>query len=321
MARIRTVKPQFFRHRKLFLAEQESGLPLRVAFAGLWTCADRAGRFRWEPEELKLDCLPYDDVDFSRVLDALFTRGFVVRYASGGKLYGVVPGFKDHQLINNRESESILPEPPDNTEQLIEEANEVDASSTREARALSESKGKGRGKGREGERKGIDLGTRDTRPKEFFEKFKEEFPKREGAQPWKPAETKFLAIVRSGINPEEIISAARQCASDARRDKIYGTAFVPQAVTWLNQQRFADYLDAAESARRAEQALKSKFYAAAESEQMAAWDRHLTQLRGRGSVRDRNGGWFFESEWPPGYVAPASTELELPPAPQMRAMQ
>jgi hypothetical protein len=111
MARIRTIKPEFFRHRRLYAAEQETGLPLRVAFAGLWTCSDREGRFKWEPEELKLDCLPYDAVDFSRVLDALVTRGFIVRYASNDREYGCIPSWNDHQIINNREVASKIPEP------------------------------------------------------------------------------------------------------------------------------------------------------------------------------------------------------------------
>ena len=119
MARIRTVKPEFFRHHSLYVAEVETGLPLRLAYAGLWTCADRAGRFRWRPEELKLDCLPYDDVDFSRVLDALATRGFIVRYAcptrndaSTADELGAIPSWSKHQVINNREKTSQLPPPP-----------------------------------------------------------------------------------------------------------------------------------------------------------------------------------------------------------------
>lgn len=145
MARIRTVKPAFFRHRRLYLAEQESGLPLRVAFAGLWTCADRAGRFKWEPEELKLDCLPFDDVDFSRVLDALVTRGFLVKYAWRGKFYGCIPSFLEHQVINNKESPSILPEPPeptDNIEEVTRDERVPDATTTREVKEKGEGKGK-----------------------------------------------------------------------------------------------------------------------------------------------------------------------------------
>lgn len=111
MARIRTVKPAFFRHRDLYLLEQSSGFPLRVAFAGLWTVADREGRFRWQPDELKLDCLPYDDVAFGPVLDALERGGFVRRYAVAGKDYGFVPSWAEHQVIGTREAQSVLPEP------------------------------------------------------------------------------------------------------------------------------------------------------------------------------------------------------------------
>ena len=112
MARIRTIKPAFFRHRDLYRLERSSGLPVRVAFAGLWTVADRSGRFRWRPEELKLDCLPYDDVDFTEVLEALVGAEFVRKYAVAGKDYGWIPSWLDHQVINQRESASMLPEPP-----------------------------------------------------------------------------------------------------------------------------------------------------------------------------------------------------------------
>jgi hypothetical protein len=71
MGRIRTIKPEFFKHSGLFDGERETGLPLRLGFAGLWTCCDREGRFKWRPRELKLDALPYDECDFSLVLDAL----------------------------------------------------------------------------------------------------------------------------------------------------------------------------------------------------------------------------------------------------------
>lgn len=112
MARIRTIKPEFFRHEELFDAEQETGFPLRLAFAGLWTVCDREGRFRWCPRQIKLDVLPHDNVDFSRVLDALTTRGFIVKYTINGEAFGYVPSWGRHQVINNRESVSELPEPP-----------------------------------------------------------------------------------------------------------------------------------------------------------------------------------------------------------------
>jgi hypothetical protein len=140
VARIRTIKPEFFRHADLYEAERETGLPLRIAFAGLWTAADRDGRFKWKPRELKLDCLPHDEVDFSRVLDALTTRGWLVRYAVEGVEYGAIPTWGTHQIINNRETPSKLPAPNENNT-LTRGARVPDATTT----PLE-------GKGREGER-------------------------------------------------------------------------------------------------------------------------------------------------------------------------
>lgn len=157
MARIRTVKPAFFRHGGLYDAEKETGLPLRVAFAGLWTACDKEGRFAWKPRELKLDVLPYDEVDFSRVLDALTTRGFIVRYRVGDADYGHVPTWHKHQIINNRETASVLPDPAKKSTGSNKlpprEARVDDASGTRlvHAQGEGEGEGKGKGKGREGE--------------------------------------------------------------------------------------------------------------------------------------------------------------------------
>ena len=112
MARIRTVKPEFLRHWKLYCSEKEHKLPLRLAFEGLWMVADREGRFRWQPHELKLDCLPYDDVDFSKVLEALRATGFIIKYTVDNECFGWIPSWKKHQVINVREAQSKLPEPP-----------------------------------------------------------------------------------------------------------------------------------------------------------------------------------------------------------------
>ena len=113
MARIRTVKPEFFKHHDLYLAEKECGLPLRVGFQGLWICADKEGRFKWRPAALKLDALPYDECDFEDVLIELAIAGFIVKYMAAGKEYGYIPSFRDHQRITGSEvtSESRIPDP------------------------------------------------------------------------------------------------------------------------------------------------------------------------------------------------------------------
>jgi hypothetical protein len=146
--RIRTIKPEFFHHEGLFEAELETKLPIRVAFAGLWCIADREGRFKWEPRRIGVQVLPYDGVDFSRVLDALTTRAFVLKYRVGDACFGWIPSFLKHQVINNRESESILPDPEGNIEETPINTEEIDACPTRAPR--DDHAGQGEGKGREG---------------------------------------------------------------------------------------------------------------------------------------------------------------------------
>lgn len=148
MPRIRTIKPEFFTHWDLFNLERETKLPCRVAFAGLWTLADREGRFRWIPQQLKLGCLPYDDIDFSRVLDALASRGFIVKYRVDDQDFGCIPGWNKHQVINNRESQSSLPE-PNGINTLTREVRVDDACPTPLEHAQAERKGRER-KGKEG---------------------------------------------------------------------------------------------------------------------------------------------------------------------------
>lgn len=145
MGRIRTIKPAFFKHEALFDAEQRTAFPLRVAFAGLWTVCDREGRFVWRPRSIKTDVLPYDDLNFAEVLDALVAGGFVIKYSVDGQDYGVVPGFARHQVVNGREAASDLPDPHQSSVKDEQKANTQrvdDASGTRHSFAHGEGKGK-----------------------------------------------------------------------------------------------------------------------------------------------------------------------------------
>lgn len=151
MGRIRTIKPEAFLDEDLWDLGEESGLPVFQAFVGLWTQADREGRFEWSPRRLKVAILPYWEGDFSRVLDALCTRGFLVKYASGTRVYGSIRTFKKHQVINNKERKSEIPAPTENlsdSSDLTCDSREGDALGARDLRKGREGKGKER-EGRE----------------------------------------------------------------------------------------------------------------------------------------------------------------------------
>jgi hypothetical protein len=227
MARIRTIKPEFFRHEELFEAERATKMPLRVAYAGLWTAADREGRFRWKPRQLKLDCLPFDEIDFSRVLDALETRGFIVKYECDGEVYGFIPSWASHQIINNRESSSILPAP--------EESAIKSNTSTRDQRVDDASvtplkHASGEGKGKEG--KGVRVEAAR------FEDFWSAWPKSERKQDKAKCMSKWATDALDNHADEILADIAVKKASSKWTDD--GGKYIESPLVYLNNARWQD---------------------------------------------------------------------------------
>jgi len=115
MARIRTVKPSFFRHEGLQELElQHPGTYPMFVFAGLWGHCDKGGRFEWKPRTLKLDILPFLPFDMAEALGILERHGYLQRYEVEGKVYGFIPTFTEHQRINGKEAHAgdEFPGPP-----------------------------------------------------------------------------------------------------------------------------------------------------------------------------------------------------------------
>lgn len=140
MARIRTIKPEFFTSEDIVYLTPLS----RIFYVSLWCEADREGRLEWKPKTLKLRYLPGDNCDIEELAAELIEAGLIALYEVNGKTYAEIPTFGKHQVINNRESQSKIP------------PRVSDASSTRESGV------QGEGKGREG--KGKELNTLSGKP-------------------------------------------------------------------------------------------------------------------------------------------------------------
>jgi hypothetical protein len=52
------------------------------------------------------------------------------------------------------------------------------------------------------------------------------------------------------------------------------------------------------STLREKRMVTERYYASMDSPQWLAWDEYL-KTRGKSAIRDRDGGWWFPSEWPP----------------------
>ena len=114
MARIRTIKPDFFRHEGLQDLASQHGAHVMLVFAGLWGHCDRFGRFECRPRHLKLDILPFLEFDMADTIRILEAAGFVQTYEVGSKRYGFIPSFAEHQRFGGKEASepAKYPEPP-----------------------------------------------------------------------------------------------------------------------------------------------------------------------------------------------------------------
>jgi hypothetical protein len=105
MARIRTIKPDFF------LDDEVATLhPLtRILFIGLWCLADKSGRLEDKPQKIKVQILPYDKHDIDSELNILAKHGFIIRYTVESRKYIQVSSFSKHQRVHHTEKESEIP--------------------------------------------------------------------------------------------------------------------------------------------------------------------------------------------------------------------
>lgn len=147
MARIRTIKPEFFRHEGLQdLEAANQGAHPMLVFAALWGHCDKLGRFEWKPRTLKLDILPFLSFDMAATLDLLRAAGFIRKYrADDGREYGEINSFEKHQRISGKESQEPgkYPAPTEYEQGSFGEAH---------GKHTESQEGKGReGKGREEE--------------------------------------------------------------------------------------------------------------------------------------------------------------------------
>lgn len=104
MARIRTIKPEFF------TSEDIVGLSAmaRLLYIATWCEADKEGRLVWKPMTFKLRYFPGDNCDIQALCKELVDAGMVKLYGDG---LAYIPQFGKHQHVNPRESASIFPEP------------------------------------------------------------------------------------------------------------------------------------------------------------------------------------------------------------------
>lgn len=98
MARIRTIKPEFWTSEQIM----ECSPNARLLFIGLWNFCDDAGIHPASPKTLKAEIFPSDDISASEVeglVGELIAQGLLEKYEVAGHHYWAVTGWH-HQRID-----------------------------------------------------------------------------------------------------------------------------------------------------------------------------------------------------------------------------
>lgn len=267
MSRIRTIKPEFYKHPKLGRCARD----VRLLFVILITQSDCYGNQRADAALLRM-LFPFDDDVTAGVvdgwLDDLVSVGLVRRYWVDGEPHLHLVGFTDNQKIQKPAAyvtgpENADPEPPTDFPRNVENANPfvfggdfgsgtvmqpdsggdaVDAAGSAPSPAVMPS-----GLAVCGNEENANPGSRDQGikgskeppPSRFnqtaFNEWWDLYPRKVGK---KAAEAKYRAALKTTTHEALIGALADQARlwAKARTE----TQFIPHPATWLNQGRWED---------------------------------------------------------------------------------
>jgi len=235
------IRPEFFTDADLL----ELPPLTRLLFIGLWTLADREGRLRDRPKNIKLAVLPGDDGDVDAMLDDLERAGSIRRYEVDGEHLIDIPGFVTYQHCHFREAASTLPPfkftrakkvPNSREAQGQPEANPMPAlgqpvASTSASTSTSTS---------EKTLKALSLRSDDRQkspPDDGFDKFWNRYPKKAGK---KDAHVRWRKM---DAGQRERAYYVAEAIAFAVANGYREMEFVPMGSTFLNSERYEDWYD------------------------------------------------------------------------------
>lgn len=216
MARIRTVKPEFFTSEDIISLSPFA----RLLYIGMWCEADREGRFAWKPNTLKLRYFPADNIEIYSLCDEIVEAGLVVKYGDG---LAFIPSFSKHQSINPREAASTLPAP-------VEYSNNYSPRVTDASLTVTDMQ-RGRKEGKESI-----CSSDDEQTSEGFEQFWSAYPKKQAKQ------DAAKAFRSAKLKPEQLQTVlqditSRKSSAEWLKD---GGKFIPLPATYIRGKRWED---------------------------------------------------------------------------------
>jgi hypothetical protein len=137
MARIRTIKPEFWTDEAL----SECSPTSRLLFIATWNFADDYGNLEASVRQLKAQVFPYDTLDITPLVQELVNAGLLIPYGHEGKNYLHIKGFDKHQKVEKKSAAKHPPftgSPP--TLRIVGESSASSCGSLLEGKGREESK-------------------------------------------------------------------------------------------------------------------------------------------------------------------------------------
>jgi hypothetical protein len=139
MARIRTVKPEFWTDRRV----GECSANARLLFIATWNFADDHGGLDRSAKQLKAQAFPYDHLDCEPLVQELLGVGLLIEYEVRGEKYLHIKHFRKHQRIDKPQNARIP---------VYEHSENVPRTLPESSKTIQRSKGlEGNGMDRKGE--------------------------------------------------------------------------------------------------------------------------------------------------------------------------
>lgn len=216
MARIRTIKPDFWTDEKIV----ELSFEARLFFIGSWNFADDNGNLQRSAKKLKMQIFPADAIDCEPLIQSLMAHGLLSEYEVNGEKYLHIKGFTAHQVIN-RPSKTGLPVPG---------SGSTPTPLTDDSLTEGSRKGVGReGKGMEGNGVRTDVGgtpCEAARPSELSAAMRKHSIE---AQPGDP---RVIAAAEAGVTVETIDAACAEAKSSKPGERIKAGYVLSIAERW-----------------------------------------------------------------------------------------
>lgn len=222
MARIRTIKPDFWRDEKLSTISAEAAL-LAI---GLLNHADDDGYFNANIKLIEADVFPLRELSRSCtvLLQELHSIGYIALFSgTDDKRYGQIVNFDKHQVINKKNSSKIKP--------LIGLPEDYRSDTVVLPVGMEKEKeGKRNGKER-------NLPCTVTGTESRFDEIRQAYPKRGGGQKWGDAERAYKARLSEGETHETILDGVYRYARFIDATGKTGTEYVQMAATFLGRNK------------------------------------------------------------------------------------